>query len=131
VNLRRQDTTFEDEAEADEYFKQYLTASFHPINMTADNSVRVIYPLVAQSPNSITIQAVPNLTAQERDHRRTRYKARFWPIYAMSYHRAKRACQSQTNFRMNLNSDDMIKWGLHDLNAYTYARCIWPTQLGG
>jgi hypothetical protein len=72
--------------------------------MMAANSIRVIYPLVTQPPNSITIQAVPNLTAQERksltkvrDHRRTRYKLRFWPIYAMSYHKAKRASQSETN----------------------------------
>jgi hypothetical protein len=105
---RRQDTSHEDEAEADKYFKQYLTALFHP--------VRVIYPLVAQPPDSITVQAVPNLTAKERksltnvrDHRRTRYKARFWPIFAMSYHRVKRACQSETNFRMNLSRADVMK----------------------
>jgi hypothetical protein len=41
---RRQDTSHEDEAEADKYFKQYLTASFHPVNITADNYVRVIFP---------------------------------------------------------------------------------------
>jgi hypothetical protein len=83
-NPRRQDTSSEDEAEADKYFKQYLTASFHPVDMMADYSVRVIYSMVAQPPDSNTIQAVPNLTAQElksltmaRDHRRTRYKTRF------------------------------------------------------
>jgi hypothetical protein len=81
---------------------------------------------------------VPNLTAQERkpttkarDHRRIRYKARFWPLYAMSYHKAKRASQSETNFRISLNRDDMMKLGFHDVNAYTYERRIWPTQLGG
>jgi hypothetical protein len=63
---RRQDTSHEDEAEADKYFKQYLTASFHPVDIRADNSVRVIYPMVAQPADPITIQAVPNLTEQER-----------------------------------------------------------------
>jgi hypothetical protein len=55
-------------------------------------------PLVTQPPDTITIQAVPNLTAQERksttkvrDHRRTRYKTRFCPLYAMAYHKAKRS----------------------------------------
>jgi hypothetical protein len=63
---RRQDMSHEDEAEADKYFEQYLTASLHPADMMADNSVRVIYSLVAQPPDSITIQVVPNLMAQER-----------------------------------------------------------------
>jgi hypothetical protein len=57
----------EDESEADKYFKQYLTASFHSVDVTADNFVRVIYPLVAQPPDSITVQEVPNLMAQERN----------------------------------------------------------------
>jgi hypothetical protein len=56
----------EDEAEAEAYFKQYVTTSFHPNDKTADNKIRVIYPLVTQLPEPITIQAVPNLTAQER-----------------------------------------------------------------
>jgi hypothetical protein len=37
---RRQDMSHEDEAEADKYFKQYLTASFHPVEIMADNSIR-------------------------------------------------------------------------------------------
>jgi hypothetical protein len=41
----------------------------------------------------------------------------------MSYHKAKRASQSETVFRMKL--------GFHDFNTYTYERRIWPTQLGG
>jgi hypothetical protein len=57
----RQDTSHEDEAEADKYLMQHITASFHPVNITADSSVRVIYPLVEQPPDSITIQAVLNL----------------------------------------------------------------------
>jgi hypothetical protein len=92
--------------------------SFYPYDKTADNVVRVMYPLVTQPPESITIQSVPNLTAQERmsttrarDNRRIRYKARFWPLYAMSYHKAKRASQSENNFRMSLNRDDMMKLG--------------------
>jgi hypothetical protein len=36
----------EDEAEADAYFKQYVTSTFHPDDKTADNKIRVIYPLV-------------------------------------------------------------------------------------
>jgi hypothetical protein len=60
---QRQDTSREDEAKADKYFKQYLTASFHPADMMANNSVRVIYPLVAQPPDFITIEAVSNLMA--------------------------------------------------------------------
>jgi hypothetical protein len=36
---RRQDTNQEDQAEADKYFKQYLTASLHPDDIMADNSV--------------------------------------------------------------------------------------------
>jgi hypothetical protein len=51
---RRQDTSHEDEAETDKYFKQYLTASFHPVDIMADNSVHVIYLLVSQPPDSIT-----------------------------------------------------------------------------
>jgi hypothetical protein len=80
----RQRSFSEEEAEADAYFKQYVTTSFHPDDKAADNKIRVIYPLVTQPPESITIQAVPNLTAQVRqsatkvrDHRRTRYKTRF------------------------------------------------------
>jgi hypothetical protein len=81
---------------------------------------------------------VPNLSAQERqsatkvrDHRRNPYQTRFWPSYAMSYHRAKRASQTETVFRMSLTRDDTMKLGFHDLNTYTYERRIWPTQLGG
>jgi hypothetical protein len=85
---RRQDTSHEDKAESDEYFKQYLTASFHPVK------------IMAEPPNPITIQAVPNLTARPSSD----------SLYAMSYHRAKRACQTETYFRMNLSRDDMIKW---------------------
>jgi hypothetical protein len=95
----------EDEAEADAYFKQYVTTSFYPDDKAADNTVRVIYPLVTQPPNSITIQLTaqePKSTMRVRDHRRTRYKTRFWPLYAMSYHKAKRTSQSETNFRMGL-----------------------------
>jgi hypothetical protein len=44
---RRQDTIYEGEAEAGKYFKQYLTASFHSVDIMTDNSVSVIYPLVA------------------------------------------------------------------------------------
>jgi hypothetical protein len=80
---------------------------------------------------------MPKLTAQERksvtrarDHRRIRYKARFWPLYAKSYHKAKRSSQSENNFRMRLTGDDMMKLSSHDVNAYTYERRIWPTQLG-
>jgi hypothetical protein len=98
----------------------------------------VICPLVTQLPEPITIQAMSNLTAEERqsttkvrDHSRTRYKTRFWPLYAMSYHKAKRASQSESGFRMGLPRDDTMKLGFHDLNAYTYERRIWPTQLGG
>jgi hypothetical protein len=75
----RQRPFSEDEAEPDAYFKKYVTTSFHPDDKAADNKIRVIYPLVTQPPVSITIQAVPNLTAQERqsatrvrDHRRAR-----------------------------------------------------------
>jgi hypothetical protein len=134
----RQRSFSEDEAEADAYFKQYVTTPFHPNDKAADNKIRVIYPLVTQPPESITIQAGPNLTVQERqsttkvrDHRRTRYKTRFWPLYAMSYHNAKRASQSETIFSMILMRDDMMKLGLYDLNTYAYERRIWPTQLGG
>jgi hypothetical protein len=130
---RRQDSISEDEAEADAYFKKYVMASFHPDDMTADNAVRVIYPLITKPPDFITIQAVPNLTAQEwksvtraRDHRWIRYEAGFWPLYAMSYHKAKHASQSQTIFRMNHNGDEMMKSGSDDINAYTYERRIWP-----
>jgi hypothetical protein len=98
----------------------------------------VIFPLVTQPLESITIQAVPNLTAQERqsatkvrDHRRIRSKTRFWPLYAMSYHKAKRASKADTVFRMSLTRVDTMKLGFHDLNTYTYERRIWPTQLGG
>jgi hypothetical protein len=118
--LRRQDSISEDEAESSACFKKYVTASFHPDDMMADNLVRVIYPLITLPPVSITIQAMPNLTAQERksvtrerDHRRTRYKARFWPLFAISNHKAKRASQSETNIRMNLNRDDKMKLGSH------------------
>jgi hypothetical protein len=80
----RQRSFSEDEAEADAYFKKYVTNSFHPDDKAADNKIRVIHPLVTQPPAPITIQAVPNLSAQERqsarcDHRRTCYKTRFWP----------------------------------------------------
>jgi hypothetical protein len=44
----------EDEAEAEAYFKQYVTSTFHPDDKTADNKIRVIYPLV-KPPESITI----------------------------------------------------------------------------
>jgi hypothetical protein len=57
-----------------------------------------------------------------RDRRRTYYKARFWHIYAMSYHRAKRACQTETHFRMNLSRDNIMKWESHHLNTYTAVR---------
>jgi hypothetical protein len=56
-NPRRQDTSHEDEVEADKYF---------PVDIMAESSVRVIYPLVAQPTDLIIIQAVPNLMAQER-----------------------------------------------------------------
>jgi hypothetical protein len=59
--------------------------SFHPDDKTADKKIRVIYPLITQLPAPITIQAVPNLSVQERqsatkvrDNRRTRYKTRFF-----------------------------------------------------
>jgi hypothetical protein len=123
----------EDEAEADAYFKQYVTSTFHPDDKTADNRIRVIYPLVTQPPTAITIQTVPNLSAQERQsatkvhHRRTRYKARFWPLYAMSYHKATKASQTETAFRMHLTRNDTMKLGFHDVNTYAYERRIWPT----
>jgi hypothetical protein len=76
----RQRSFSEEEVEADAYFKQYVMTSFYPDDKAADNKIRVLYPLVKQPPDSITIQSVPNLTAQERkfttrvrDHRRTRY----------------------------------------------------------
>jgi hypothetical protein len=37
---------------ADKYFKQYLTASFHPVDITANVSVHAIYPLVVLNHNS-------------------------------------------------------------------------------
>jgi hypothetical protein len=124
----------EDEAEAEAYFKQYVTSTFHPDDKTADNKIRVIYPLV-KPPESITTQTVPSLSVQERqsatkvrDHRRNRYKARFWPLYATSYNKAKKASQTETVFRMSLTRE---KLGFRDLNTYTYERRIWPTQLGG
>jgi hypothetical protein len=52
---RRRDSISEDEAETDAYFKQYVTASLYPDDMMADNSVRVIYPLITQLLDSITI----------------------------------------------------------------------------
>jgi hypothetical protein len=83
----RQRSFSEEEAEVGAHFKQYVTTSFYPDDKAADNKIRVIYRLVTQPPDSITIQSVPNLTAQERksttkvrDHRRTRYKTRFWPF---------------------------------------------------
>jgi hypothetical protein len=118
------------------------TLSSTPDDKTVDNTIRVINPLVTQPPDSITIQSVPNLTAQERkstmrvhDHPRTRYKTRFWPLYAMSYHKAKRASQSETVFRMSLTSDDIMKLGFHDLNTYTrtsdvYGRHSWEVSCG-
>jgi hypothetical protein len=138
---RRRESISEDEAEADAYFKQYVTTSFYPDHKAADNAVRLIYPLVTQSPDSITIQSVPNLTAQERksttkvrDNRRIRYKARFWPWYAMSYHKVKRASQSENNFRMILIRDDIMKLGFHDLNVYTtsdvYGQHSWEVSCG-
>jgi hypothetical protein len=82
----RQRSFSEDEAETEAYFKKYGTTTFHPDDKTADKKIRVIYPLVTQPLASITVQTVPNLSAQERqsvtkvrDHRRDRYKARFWP----------------------------------------------------
>jgi hypothetical protein len=74
---RRHESISEDEAEADAYFRQYVTTSFYPDDKVADNWVRVIYhnpfgntiqlgPLVTQPLDSITIHSVPNLTAQER-----------------------------------------------------------------
>jgi hypothetical protein len=54
-----------------------------------------------------------------RDH-----KTHFWPLYAMSYHKAKRASQSETVFRMSLTRDDIMKLVFHDLNTYTYERRI-------
>jgi hypothetical protein len=66
----RQRSFSEEEGEADAFFKQYVTT--------------VTYPLVTRPSDSITVQAVPNLRAQERqstpkvrDYRRTRYKTRF------------------------------------------------------
>jgi hypothetical protein len=133
---RPQERSFsEDEAEADAYFKQYVTSTFHPDDKTADNRIRVIYPLVTQPPTAITVQTVPNLSVQSatkvRDHRRALHKARFWPLYAMSYHRATKASQTETAFRMHLTRDDTMKLGFHDVNTYAYERRIWPTQLGG
>jgi hypothetical protein len=49
----------------------------------------------------------------------------------MSYHRAKRASQTEIHFRMNLSRHDMMKWDPHDVNTYTYERRVWPTQLAG
>jgi hypothetical protein len=42
----RQLSFSEYEAEADAYFKQYVTTSIHPDDKVADNKIRVIYPLV-------------------------------------------------------------------------------------
>jgi hypothetical protein len=49
----------------------------------------------------------------------------------MSYHKAKRASQSEKVYAMSLTRDDIMKLGFHDLNTYTYERRIRPTQLGG
>jgi hypothetical protein len=44
---RRRRRSFSDEkAEAETYFNQYITYSFHPDDITADKKIRVIYPLV-------------------------------------------------------------------------------------
>jgi hypothetical protein len=130
----RQRSFSEEKAEADAYFKQYVTTSFHPDDKVADNKIRVIYPMVTQPPESITIQAVPNLTAQERqsatkvrDHRLIRYKTRFWPLYAMAYHKVKRASQSETVFRMSLTRDDTTKLGFQAI----YVRAMYMTDTAG
>jgi hypothetical protein len=135
---QRQRSFSEDESEADAYFKQYVTTSFYPDDKATDNTIRVIYPLVTQPPDAITVHSVPNLTAQERkstmrvrDHRRTRYKTRFWPFYAISYHKAKRANQSETVFRMSLTRDDTMKLGFHYLNTYTYERATYMADKAG
>jgi hypothetical protein len=77
----RQRSFSEDEADAEAYFMKYVTTTFHPDDKTADKKIRVIYPLVTQPPASITVQTVPNLSAQERqsvtkvrDHRLTATK---------------------------------------------------------
>jgi hypothetical protein len=88
VDERQRQWSFSEyKAEADAYFKLYVTTSFYPNDKTADNTIRVIYPLVTRPPDSIKIQSVPNLTAQERkstmrvrNHRRTRYKTRFCDV---------------------------------------------------
>jgi hypothetical protein len=134
----RERSLSEDVAEADAYFKQYVTSTFHPDDHTVDNRIHVIYPLVTQPPTAITAQTVPNLSVQERqsatkvrDHRRALHKARFWPLYVMLYHRATKASQTETAFRANLTRDDTMKLGFHEVNTYAYERRIWPTQLGG
>jgi hypothetical protein len=92
---------------------------------------------LVKPPESIAMQTVPNLSVQERqsatkvrDHRQNRNKARFWPLSATSYNKARKASQTETVFRMSLTRDDIMKLGFHDLNTYTYERRIWPTQLG-
>jgi hypothetical protein len=40
---QKQRSFSEDEAEAEAYFKQYVTSSFHPDDKTADNKIRVIF----------------------------------------------------------------------------------------
>jgi hypothetical protein len=93
----RERSLSEDRAEADAYFTQYVTPTFHPDDKMADDRIRVIYPLVTQPPTAITIPPT-NWPVQERqsatkvrDHRRALHKARFWPLYAMSYHKAVKA----------------------------------------
>jgi hypothetical protein len=61
----RQRSFSEEDVEANAYFKQYVTTSFYPDDKAVDNKIRVIYPLVTQPPDSITIQLVLKLTAQE------------------------------------------------------------------
>jgi hypothetical protein len=134
----RERSLSEEVAEADAYFTQYVTSTFHPDDNLADNRIRVIYPLVTQPATAITIPTVPNFSAQERpsatkvrDHRRALHKARFWPLYAMSYQRAIKASQAESMFRTSLTRDETMKLGFHEVNTYAYERRIWPTQLGG
>jgi hypothetical protein len=123
----------EDEAEAEAYFKQYVTSSFHQDDKTADDKIRVIYPLV-KPPESIAMQTVPNLSVQERqsatkvrDHRQNRNKARFWPLNATSYNKARKASQTETVFRMSLTGDDIMKLGFHDYMSVVRATYMADT----
>jgi hypothetical protein len=62
----RQRSISEDEAEADACFKQYVTTLFYPDDKAGQYGPRDISVGVTQPPDSITIQSVPNMMAQER-----------------------------------------------------------------